>query len=177
MKKATKAKSTKKTTKPAPSLKRRRKVPNADAFWAKVNPLIWAITEATDKMMDLLPAFKKLSIDERENLFQFMEVTASNVDATLGSFERYLPRPMEEEPGPAGDRSGLGMLLAALGIGGMVSRATRDPKTWPPGYPLPGKPPSPGDQPDPTWPDGLGEDDLNPPRFPPLPGGESGKGE
>lgn len=177
MKKATKAKSTKKTTKPAPSLKRRRKVPNADAFWAKVNPLIWAITEATDKMMDLLPAFKKLSIDERENLFQFMEATASNVDATLGSFERYLPRPMEEKPGPADDRSGLGMLLAALGIGGMVSRATRDPKTWPPGYPPPGKPPGPGDQPDPVFPSELSDDEIGPPMFPPLPGGESGKGE
>ena len=107
--------------------KQKPKVSAYDRLSGEIEDVMFEIAGAADKLHDLLPRFKRLSVERRQSLYDFIYEAIDRLDLVVGWYWYTLPEELRE-PEDFKPDTDLGSALLGAGILGLIMRLTRDRK-------------------------------------------------
>lgn len=106
-----------------------------DRISREIDHLMFDVATVADRLLDLLPQFKRLKLRDRKLIFDHMDVVMKGLENSIDDYYDTLPESEEESGGE--DYRGLGVLAAfaaALGVVGSrpsQSPSSDEPTEWP----------------------------------------------
>jgi hypothetical protein len=106
-----------------------------DRLDRQIDELMFDVATIADRLLDLLPQFKRLKVRDRQLIYDHMDVVMRGLENSVDSYYDTLPESEEELRGD--DLRGLGALLGiGAALGAIASRPPQNPPSdeateWP----------------------------------------------